>query len=403
MLQASHQEPAIKHAVLALSSLHQLSELPDDSELKQQHKAYAEKQHQKALQQAQALVAAAKPEDIDRVLLVCIIFVCYEGVRGDYAAMHVHIHNGRQIVFDNRERYNSSKRSDRSEIVQALSRLDIPALTFQDTSCPTRLTLGDYLHSRPFLALPEFEDMFGARAALVDILHQFLLADSAVEYAAHASDEGGVATFNAHAKATCASQFEQWQRKFELLVGSDPKFASASHINILRIWHTTAALYLEVGIIGKQSRFDVVPHRFIKIVSLAEELISELGKAGGLSFSVDGLGYLDPVFLVATRCREPGIRRRALGVLLALPRQESLWQSAAAAAVASKWIAVEEEGLVDVAQASDIHEHRRIQALDTCVDIETRSAVLYLTMCHITGESSCRVEKVQWSHRPRLD
>ncbi len=94
------------------------------------------------------LVASATPEDLDRVLAACVLFICYEGIRGDYAASRVHMeryiyqhHNpvrgtpltypsGRSIVKNNRERLRqSSRRNDLVEIQYALARLDLSALT----------------------------------------------------------------------------------------------------------------------------------------------------------------------------------------------------------------------------------------------------------------------------------
>ncbi|TKA68290.1 hypothetical protein B0A55_04291 [Friedmanniomyces simplex] len=91
VLQIVHTEPAIKHAVLALSALHQYSELPDDDPMRGDHLAFTEEQHRKALTAAKVLVASASEEDLDRVLAACVIFICYEGIRGDYAASRTHI------------------------------------------------------------------------------------------------------------------------------------------------------------------------------------------------------------------------------------------------------------------------------------------------------------------------
>ena len=52
------------------------------------------------------------------------------------------------------------------------------------------------------------------------------------------------------------------------------------------------------------------------------------------------VGYCDPVFFCASRCREPGIRRRAIAVLKKLPRQEGIWQSTGAAMIAERWVQV---------------------------------------------------------------
>lgn len=61
------------------------------------------------------------------------------------------------------------------------------------------------------------------------------------------------------------------------------------------------------------------------------------------------------------------------------PRQEGVWESQAAAAVASRWVAVEEEGLDQVRYSTDVPEHKRIRFIDTQVDIEGKVASVKLT------------------------
>ena len=78
VLSYAHAEPAIKHGVLALSALHQLYEFVDESEQKQQHLAYTDKQHQNALTSLRRLVSTATVADVDRILIACVIFIAYE-------------------------------------------------------------------------------------------------------------------------------------------------------------------------------------------------------------------------------------------------------------------------------------------------------------------------------------
>ena len=77
--------------MLALSALHQHKELPEDDPLLAEHLAFTEDQHGKALQAAKLLVASASEGDIDRVLCACVIFISFEGIRGDYVASRIHM------------------------------------------------------------------------------------------------------------------------------------------------------------------------------------------------------------------------------------------------------------------------------------------------------------------------
>ncbi|KAI9898326.1 hypothetical protein N3K66_006686 [Trichothecium roseum] len=60
------------------------------------------------------------------------------------------------------------------------------------------------------------------------------------------------------------------------------------------------------------------------------------------SFAAD-LGIVPPIWLVATKCREPRIRRRAIKVLHSSARREGMWDSAMAAKIAQWVMEVEEK------------------------------------------------------------
>ena len=65
------------------------------------------------------------------------------------------------------------------------------------------------------------------------------------------------------------------------------------------------------------------------------------------SFSAD-LGIVPPLFVVATKCREPRIRRQAIQLLRSSARREGMWDSELTARIGI-WIAeVEEEAVVEV-------------------------------------------------------
>lgn len=398
VLQACHVEPAVKHAVLALSCLHQLSELPDVCEDKQRHRTYAEKQHQKALEQARLLVASAKPQDVDRILIAAVVFICYEGVRGDYVASAVHIQSGRQIVVNNRERLQqASRRNDLKEIEQALYRLDVPALTFQDSSSPLSWTLDEYTHTQPLLVVPDFKTVADARASLIDLVRWLLLVAHSIGDPVMPS-EISVGRYELE-NAKGAVQLKIWRERFEsLLMRDGTASAPLCLVAMLRIWHTAATAFVEAGSVGLETRWDNVQHLFADIVLLAEDVINEISKAGNASFSVE-MGYIDPLWLAASRCRDPQIRRRAIELLRACQRQEGMWESMGAAAVAQRWMEVEEEGLACVAQASDIPEHRRIRRTDIRADIDSLSILVRFTLCDADGEPNFRNEEVRWHRR----
>ena len=105
--------------------------------------------------------------------------------------------------------------------------------------------------------------------------------------------------------------------------------------------------------------------QFETMVSVIERIVGQLSKNDSKGSSDYESNYVAGAYFVAVHCREPVLRRRALHVLNIVPQQEGMWASKAAAAIAQRWIEIEEEDLDAITTAAEIPEHRRI----TCVDV----------------------------------
>ncbi|KAK3075242.1 hypothetical protein LTR53_001606 [Teratosphaeriaceae sp. CCFEE 6253] len=427
VLQFLHAEPAVKHAVLALSALHQLMEIPDHDPMKAEHLAFAEKQHRKALTAAKLLVASATKDDVDRVLTACVIFISYEGIRGDYTASRVHLESGRSILWDNRERLrHSSRRNDLMEIQYALARRDFVARTFQDGSVgPLARGIDDCHGVHLLTAVPEhgFDGFAEAHASFTDLVRFTLMVDLPDTYSAASEGTWDMAVYRAEL-ARCKVQMQHWRQRFEELLIRKPDIAPPLAIALLRLLHTSGTAIAAAGFFGPETRWDGVLQNFVDAVALAEDIVAGLClTVGQSSFSVEmgcespppdppylvscadcGLtaSDIDSTFLVATRCRDPAVRRRAIKVLRKLPRQEGIWQSTGAAAVAQRWLEVEEDGLVAVHSVTDIPEYRRVAEIRTSIDADASSGHLELVLSNAECpdvEPVVRHEFVQWQRQ----
>lgn len=100
-------------------------------------------------------------------------------------------------------------------------------------------------------------------------------------------------------------------------------------------------------------------------VSLAEANLglssSELQETKPLapSFALD-MGVIGPLYEVARRCRDPGLRRRIVHLLRLSNRQEGLLKSSTYAKIVETIIDIEEAGLTDINSSSDIPLQSRI-------------------------------------------
>jgi hypothetical protein len=135
VLQLSHIEPAIKHGLLALSTMHERY----DTAAPVFHSSsndFAFKQYMQAVKHSNNLLQAREhgKVDLEKILVACIIFTCYENLAGNFQAASMHLQNGLRILDQNK--YDGKARSNawRNTIENVLCRFDLQAMTFSDNS-----------------------------------------------------------------------------------------------------------------------------------------------------------------------------------------------------------------------------------------------------------------------------
>lgn len=73
VLQAAHHEPAIRHAITAIGSLHENKTFGRDSEVK-----FALRQYNLAIRSLLATPSPGEQRGLDVSLISCILFICFE-------------------------------------------------------------------------------------------------------------------------------------------------------------------------------------------------------------------------------------------------------------------------------------------------------------------------------------
>jgi hypothetical protein len=94
---------------------------------------------------------------------------------------------------------------------------------------------------------------------------------------------------------------------------------------------------LKTNMLNCETIFDSCCEDFEYIVSESEELLAfelALGSERGPGSLRSSLGLIPPLFLVATKCRVPALRRRAFELLHGSRRRERLWNSCIASMIA---------------------------------------------------------------------
>jgi hypothetical protein len=76
--------------------------------------------------------------DVEKVLIACVIFTCYENLAGNYRAANMHLRNGLRILGQHRRDMPSHMQSTplQESIANVLYRFDLQAMTFSDNVSP---------------------------------------------------------------------------------------------------------------------------------------------------------------------------------------------------------------------------------------------------------------------------
>jgi hypothetical protein len=407
VLQISHSEPAVKHAVLALGSLHRSWE-------KNHQKFILDKtalfQYNKALSYASKMISQSQShgtrdrESLEKLLVSCILFICYENLVGNYGSAQMHLKNGLSILLGHSGKMLPGPAQEiEDDVIHLLGRFDLQAMIFSDDISPYQYLLSE-LDGPTLTPLPaKFSSLSEARQALFDLTrHIFRFGEVVYK----PGDPGP--QFHLQ-KEQCETDLRAWISLFESYVShlSLSEAKKQRHaITLLRIYQITVTYIVTAGFTGQECAYDNNMPQFKEILSMVESI--QVGGYSGLAqteestartcssssdtdsdststprilkcaktqpfFSLE-LGITIPLFNFAIKCRDPILRRRAIAIMRFANRREGLWDSTAAADVAQRVVDVEEEGAVAirgvVISASQIPEDRRIVIVQSMVNVE---------------------------------
>ncbi|KAH8682826.1 hypothetical protein BGZ60DRAFT_368780 [Tricladium varicosporioides] len=403
VLQLSLSEPAIRYALCSLSSLHRTIRERDaprprsGSSNTTYYKTFSLQQYAIAVKHTQRLLAESSTGNQDAIvkgLVACILFICYENLMRNDRTAQMHLQNGLKILAKSRNSTKqhgpqSGQQSIPADIVRALHRLDVQAMTFSESHAPYpyhndpgRLSLSDDISTSSYEKIEESMDRLFA-------IFRWVF------YLAAASEPKPIPQQELHHAATA---LKDWKDKSQMLM--EPKSHPQQHsqitsILILKIYHTMVSKLIAVGVYGNETLHDKYILEYSHIVTLGEQLFSmEKEKLKERFFSFE-IGIIIPLYYTVTKCRDPLIRRRAHTLLKAMKHQEGPLQSIDAADVAEVVIKVEEDGLECCTRAGQIVEGARVHAVNISVDPDLGHVDLVCILADDFAAGLCRVQEAR--------
>ena len=352
VLQVSDSEPSVRYALLALSCLceSKASEGPAKSDSSGLEGALMH--YSKAIRLLATDLASHQPSR-EVILISCLIFVSFEFVRNNHDTGLNHLHAGLQILEDSQASRKSP--SIDASIPQLFLRLRIQArLHGSPTSNFNFKSSSSYPNSH--IALPaSFTNLDHARSSLDTIsdaqylFHRQLYdperSPCEVFHLASAPEQHWLTS----ARVQHLQRLQNWQVAFEnttslslsMLDGTKAMVGSL----LLQIHQIAAYIMMQPVFEDSELAFDELTSQFEDLVSLADHLIH---KSGWIWINAKviylDIGIILPLFLVAIKCRQPTIRRRAVALLKKAPEREGIWVRTDCLSHAEWKISAEEQG-----------------------------------------------------------
>lgn len=339
VLKMSTSEPAVRHAILAISSLHEAVEARSKTS-REIDTRFAFREYGNAISSLRNWGQRDEPSHVP--LLVCVLFICVEFLIDRDTAAQMHICQGRQILSTLSDGRSPSMEMIKHVLVPIYARLSLSSFLFGSRPAPIPA------HLRSWTDMPVmFSSIEEARYALylmLDDTLQFTFAARGIVFDPN-TDPQEIVRFQ-HEQQRLLSQLNRWHAAFTVITSMTPLSpALENSLNVLRIYYQSTQVYISMALDTGEMQYDNYTSNFAAIISLASTVLGSTpanSKLEPFSFETE---IIPPVYWTAIKCRHPLLRRAALKLLTRdqmRNRRENLWHARETAAIAARSIEVEE-------------------------------------------------------------
>lgn len=365
--QTGYESPPVRHAIVALAALLKCLETTPRSPLRIDVQKQRDTQYQFALRQYNEAVFAlryllsSKGSHHRTALIASVLFMSIEILQGDHVSGYKHIAAGFSMAAE-AGRYMKSPRKTRThhitiddELVQMFTDLEVQSKLPQFyTGNNSSKGLTSFLSTLPKLHLPSIPSCFAtvqaAKASLDAILGYVNFFHSERSQFLYSK----TVALNKHLEA-----LNRWKIAFSPLLqkarvltnaveGTRPSLevdtqAYIPHL-ILASTHVLAVIIV-ISNAGRCSEmlYDDLTAEFQRIVDYAETIIHAIYSSSILVY-ISEVGILPSLHVAASKCRVPGLRRKAIELMRKCPVQEGAWEGYGCAKACEWMMGIEESG-----------------------------------------------------------
>lgn len=354
VLQIGRREPAIHHALVALSAAHEnfkLKQIPEEAESRDSNYRFSMQQYNKAIQYLSGHLTSGNGKwGAEVALICCVVFICYESIQGNLELALAHLESGLGILRNWRKDTNPSS-SQGNEImgkdilINVFLRLEIQASGFLKTRKPQleMLTAGVDSSVKPPISavLRNIDEARDHQEKLTVWLFRFLALNA--KYKSVPPAERPAAVTLEHMELE--TQFQLFSVGIEGLLEKSLNALDYRAATVLKIRYHVTFIMLATSSpalpVPQPKPRDLSSH-YRALISMSESLLRKpKSKAISLSpsFSFDA-NVVAPLYFTAMNCPDSSMCQEALYLLKVSPRREGLFDAATVAQIAEKKIAI---------------------------------------------------------------
>ncbi|KAF5863442.1 hypothetical protein ETB97_010073 [Aspergillus alliaceus] len=338
--QISEGEPMIRHAMIAIGAFHAGFEdraLVDTS--------FALQQYNKAIRHLIDRKSVPSSQDWELALAACCLFIGLEILRGNKKQALDHIDAGLKMLCQHELKGAAVGRTTEvyGELRQLLSRLNLQASFMGRLLYPLECSSQDAAATGPTLA-----NLSQARRHLDRLMNKGLMFIRSTDSNRNPQDVQLQQKQVIEQRELCL-EFDNWLAALNKLVQKMGPWIQQKDLRaslVLRIYHRVALIWIRTVLAPDEGTFDLYIPDFDVLTGYAERAIQlttaiEKQTNNQSRFSLEG-ELIATLYFSAVRCRNPGIRRRAIDLLSRYGKIEGMWNAKRYAAVATYVMETEE-------------------------------------------------------------
>ncbi|KAH8692796.1 hypothetical protein BGW36DRAFT_430542 [Talaromyces proteolyticus] len=364
--QASYSEPAVLHAVVALTSAHKYQQ-PEPILLGRVsiEEQFTLQSYSQAIHFLSPHFSLQNLASLRVTLITCLLFVCLEIVQQHHVTAISHLSNGLRLL----EQYEQSRgRIDGHGyldvgsddlICRMFLRLALQVNMLGSSHLPFSI-MNRLVPDKPpnrFISIEEARKHLDILLAQVLEFNHLCRNQQPLPYT-----HNTLSPHQAALQANLTSWLEAFNTSNLEQQATSPR--TKTSCMILRMYHTMAVIITATGISQhQQTLFDQQSDKFFSILSYAinskalmidSSVIPDFPDPfTEMQAAIIDIGWVPALYYTAIKCRTRRIRLHAIELLESAPHQEGFWDARMAAGVAREVMRVEEDG-----QGGEVEQHR---------------------------------------------